>query len=268
MSDDASRIPIITDPTPPPGYATGYVPPTAEQRMIVEGVFAPPSEMEVYPDNELYDRAKAAWDNEETPYHLYITADNGKQPKNVNQNGSNFCWAHSTTHAVQVARRIAGMPHVDLSAYMVACLAAGYRNVGGWCGQSAKQIFDSGVCEQRLWPQQSMSRSHDTPEMRENAQRYRIHEEWRDLTRPIHGQQMTWRQLATALINGQPAACDFMWWRHSVCGIALVPQSNGNLDLMILNSWGESYGDRGFGILTGSKKIPDGAIAIRSVSAT
>lgn len=268
---DVSRFPVIGDgdkADPPTGCAKGYVPPTDQQRLEVEGVFSPPSEMEVYPEGELYDRAKLAWDNNQTLYHLWQIADNGKLPKNLYQNGHGLCWSHSTTNGVMVARAFAGMPYVDLSAYMVACLANGYRDQGGWCGQSAKQIFDGGVCEQKFWPQQSFSRSNDTPEMRENAKKYRIQEEWRDLTRPIHGQRMTWVQLATALLNGQPAACDFSWWGHSVCALALVPQKNGDLDLMILNSWGSNWGDRGFGVLSGSKKIPNGAISIRTVTAT
>lgn len=255
-------------PVHPEGCAKGYIPPTAEQLASVQGMFAPPSEMDVYPESELYDRAKQAWDNEQTLYHLWQIANNGRLPANLYQNGHGLCWSHSSTNGVMVARCAAGMPYKPLSAYMVACLANGYRDQGGWCGQSAKLIHDVGVCEQRLWAQQSFSRSNDTPEMRENAAKHKIQEEWRDLTRPIHGQRMTWQQLATALLNGQPAACDFMWWRHSVCALALVPQSNGNLDLLILNSWGSNWGDRGFGTLSGSRKVPDGAIAIRTVTAT
>lgn len=268
---DTTRFPVIGDgdtPIPPGGCAKGYVPPTVEQRMAVEGMFAPPGEMDLYPNDELYDRAKAAWDNEQTLYHLWLTADNGKLPKNLYQNGDLLCWSHSTINAIMAARRAAGMPHVDLSAYMVACLANGYRNQGGWCGQSAKLVAEIGVCEQRLWPQQSFAKSNDTPAMRENAKKYRIHEEWRDLSRPIHGQRMTWQQVATALINNQPCACDFMWWGHSVCALAVVPQPNGNLDLMILNSWGSNWGDRGFSVLSGSRKVPDGAISVRTVMAT
>src|SRR5690606_2137115 len=90
---------------------------------------------------------------------IWEKADNGKQPPNLYQNGQGYCWAHSTVNAVQVARAVANMPYVPLSAYMVACIIKNYRDEGGWCGQSAAFIRDNGVCSQEFWPQQSMRAS-------------------------------------------------------------------------------------------------------------
>jgi hypothetical protein len=58
-------------------------------------------------------------------------------------------------------------------------------------------------------------------------------------------------------------AWDFNWWGHSVGGIRLVKVEAGSYGRKIRNSWTDSWGDRGFGILRGSKAVPDGAIAVR-----
>jgi hypothetical protein len=78
---------------------------------------------------------------------------------------------------------------------------------------------------------------------------------------------LTWQQVVSCGFNNQPMACDFNWWRHSVCGVRPVRIERGSWGLMILNSHGDNDGDRGFHILRGSKARPDGAIAIRSITA-
>lgn len=230
-------------------------------------MFEPPSDMVLIPESEWDARFDEQEELKSSLEHIYRKADNGKQPLNVYQNGDPLCWAHSVTQAVMMARAAANMPFAALSAYMVAMLATGYRNQGGWCGQSAKQVAETGICTQKLWPQQSKSKSNDTPEMRADAAKRKIVEEWRDLTRPIHGQQMTWQQIISCGFNNQAMAVDFNWWQHSVGGVRGVRIEPGSWGLMILNSHGDNDGDHGFHILRGSKARPDGAIAIRSITA-
>ena len=271
MKDRWNGIPIIGDETPERDYmrrdvAYGLV--ERDLRVHPEGMFAPPDDMDLIPESEWEDRIREQEELKSSLEHLWRVADNGKQPRNLYQNGDPLCWAHSSTNAVQLARAAAGMPYVPLSAYMVAAFANNYRKTGGWCGQSAASIAEYGVCSQEFWPQQKYSKSLDTPEMRANAALHKITEEWRDLTRPIHGQRMTWQQVVTCGLRNQPMAVDFNWWSHSVCGVRPVLIERGDIGLMILNSHGDNDGDRGFHILRGSKARPSGAIAIRAVRAS
>jgi hypothetical protein len=265
-------VPIIDDETPerflfPPDLPNGYGLVPRDYNAYPLEMFAPPSDMKVIAQSEWDARIKEQEEQQSSLEHIWRVADNGQQPKNLYQNGDPLCWAHSTVNAVMVSRAAANEPYVALSAYMVAMLTNRYQNSGGWCGQSAAGVADFGVCTQKFWPQQNRSRSNDTPEMRADAAKRKIKEEWRDLSRTISGQRLTWEQVATCALLNQAMAVDFMWWRHSVCGMRLVRVEAGSYGLMILNSHGDNDGDRGFHILRGSRARPDGAIAIRSLKA-
>lgn len=269
--DRFEGIPIIDDETPERDFmrtdvAYGLVP--RDLSIDPPEMFAPPSDIKIYPESDMEDLIKEQHEQKRSLLHIWRKADNGSQPKNLYQNGDPLCWSHSSTNAAMVARARSNQPYVPLSAYMVAMLANNYRNTGGWCGQSSKTIAEIGACSQKFWPQQNRSRSNDTPEMRANAALHKIVDEYRDLTRPIHGQRLTWQQVLTCCINNDPMACDFNWWSHSVCGLFAVVIEKGSIGLGILNSHGDNDGDRGIHILRGSKARPDGAIAIVSMGAS
>lgn len=248
----------------PPGMGTGLV--ERDYDEFPEEMFAPPSDIQLIPESEWSDRIKEQEAQKSSLKHIWSRAKNGSHPPNLYQNGQGYCWSHSTTNAVMLARAVANMPYRELSAYHVAYICKGGRDQGGWCGESAKFIADVGVCEQRLWPQQRMQ-NMDGAEVRQNAALHKITEEWRDLTRAIHGQRMTFAQVATCLLLNQPCALDFSWWGHSVCGVRLVEVERGSFGIEILNSWGSSWSDNGYGVLRGNRAVPNGAIGIRAITA-
>jgi hypothetical protein len=261
---------IIDESTPadvlfPAGCNTGLV--ARDLRDDPVEMFEPPSDIQVIPRSEWDARIKEQDEQKSSLKHIWMRADAGKLPKNLYQNGFGYCWAHSTVNAAMLARAVANQPFKYLSAFAVAAIIKGGRNQGGWCGQSAKFVQEVGIPTQELWPQGKTNLSLDTPQMRQNAALHKIVEEWRDLSRPIHGQVMTFDQVATCLLLNQPCALDFMWWTHSVCGVRLVRIESGSYGIEILNSWGDTWGTQGFGILQGSRTIPDGAIGIRSIRA-
>lgn len=175
---------------------------------------------------------------------------------------SGNCWAHSTTHAVMLSRAVANLPYVPLSAFAVAAIIKNGRDEGGWCGQSAKFARDVGIPDQKYWPQGSRQLSRDTSEMRANAALHKITEDWYDLARAIHAQDLTFDQLASCLLRGQPCPVDFNWWGHSVCAMDLVEVEAGSFGIRIWNSW-LNWGENGTGIIRGSKAVPDGALCVR-----
>lgn len=181
----------------------------------------------------------------------------------LDQDGQGYCWGYSTTSGIMLSRPIAGLPYVRLSGHMIGCLVKGYRDQGGYNLQSVEFAQKHGVASTAFWKEKSMAKANDTPAMREDAKKYMIVEAM-DLD--DRGDRLK-RQLATCLINNIIVATDYNWWRHSVLAALLKKWGPNGRDMTteILNSWNKTWSDRGWGELTGSRAIPNGAIAIRVV---
>lgn len=173
------------------------------------------------------------------------------------QNGKGYCWAHSSVSAALLVRAFMNLPYSDLSAYAIACVIKGYRDEGGWGSESVQFIAERGVPSSQFWPQQSMSRSNDKAETWADAAKHR-YLEWMDLA---ESGDLVRKQLGTALLCNIPVVVDFNWWSHSVCACRLVKANP--FTIRIWNSWGDSWSDHGMGDLTGSKALPNGALACR-----
>ena len=119
--------------------------------------------------------------------------------------------------------------------------------------ESVEWIAANGVPTSKTWPQQSMSRTNDNPNMRAEAAK-RKYKKWMELD---HSKMKA--QLVTCLLLGIPVVSDFNWWSHSVCTIDLVSLSP--FRTRIWNSWGDGWSANGTGILEGNKAIPDDALA-------
>lgn len=175
---------------------------------------------------------------------------------------SGNCWGHSTVGCAQASRAIANQPYVPLSAYMVCAIIKRGRNEGGWCGLSAQFLREHGVCSQKLWPQGNRSLSLDTPEARANAALHKTTDEWVDLGRSVYDQNLTFDQVFTCLLMRIPVAGDFNWWSHSVMLCDPVEVEPDSFGIRMRNSWSDSWGEKGFSILRGSKANTNGALAI------
>lgn len=170
---------------------------------------------------------------------------------------SGNCWAYSTTAATMLIRIVQGLEHEPLSGHMIGCIIKGYRDEGGWNAQSLEFARTTGIASQKLWPQGSMSRSNDTPAMRADAAKRKV-TEWWDLPEDRTAAK---QYLASLLLRNIPVMIDLNWWGHSVCAVRLMKRDP--FTVRIRNSWANSWGDRGYGDLVGSKAVPDGAAAPR-----
>lgn len=171
----------------------------------------------------------------------------------LNQQSTNYCWINAPVFCCMVTRLKETGQLVRLSPASAGARIKNFRNVGGWGSEGLNWMVEHGVNLQSDWPANSISRNYDTPENREKAKLNRIVEYFR---------LDNWDEVASCILAGIPVACGYNWWRHEVTGMDLTPSG----DLIIANSWG-NWGDQGYGVLQGSKKDPDDAVAIVSMQA-
>lgn len=247
-----------------------------------------------YPRDEWIPRIQEKIATKSTLQHIRRrSGPNGGPIPSLDQNGIGYCWCHSGTMGVMLTRAKMGLPYVRLSAFMVGCLIKNYSDQGGWGAQGLDFIAEHGVPSVDFWPEKSMKRSNDTPEMRQNALQHKAFEFWADLASPQYDRNMSEDQEVTCLINNDPLIGDFNWWSHSVILIALALANSGitsanapklgSLDFnnpaefkvyadvvnkVGLNSWTDGWGDVGEFTLSGSKAKTDGAVAIGTTGAT
>lgn len=263
----------------------GYV--ERDYNLYPEEMFDAPSEIPLIPQGEWTERIRDKEGNKACLSHLSMDW------PSLDQNGQGYCWAYSTTSAIMMGRSRDNQPYVRLSAHATACMIKGFRDEGGWCGLSAQRQISHGTPSVAFWPEKSMSRSNDKPEVWANAALHKVTEDWIDLTASVYDRNLTFAQMMTCLLNNMPCALDFNWWGHSVAGADAVDgvasfnggmlrikdsgklmtyqqfDSQWNTDFTagfaprIRNSWADSWGDKGFGVLAGSKGIPNGAVCLR-----
>ena len=233
-------------------------------------MMAPPSDIILIPRSEWSDRIKDKIASGSQLSDIRLSGDGrGDMVPSLDQGQVGYCWAHSTTHAVMLARMIQNQPYVPLSAYSVAATIKNGRDEGGWGALSAQFATQNGIAAQSVWPQGDRNyRSHQGEDVKASFAAHKVTEDWTDLTRGVYDRNLTFDQLASLLLSNVSGPVDFNWWGHSVCALDLVEVEAGSFGIRIWNSWGDGWSDRGMGVLRGSKAIPNGAVAIRTTSAS
>ncbi len=222
----------------------------------------------------------------------------GKKPiPSRDQDGRGYCWIHSGVSIMLVCRARDGQPYVDLSAYAGACQIKNFRDEGGWGAQGVDWLIKNGCPTSKTWPQRSVARSNVTEAMKQESLLYRIDEGWIDLESAQYNRNLAWEQIVTCALSGHPWISDHNWWSHSIAGLDVVDgvalfnetirdeESGKKVTLQefhkvwdmndpvtaglgsnIWNSWGDSWSNNGEGYLPPSKCVPDGSVAVRSVT--
>lgn len=247
----------------------GYDPDTVDLTLLnpMQGIFGDePGQIPLIPESEWDARFDEQERLQSSLQHLRDRQPNGMPT--LYQNGQGYCWAYSTTRACEYLRILMGLPYVQLSGHAIGCKVQNFRNEGLWCGASAKFVAENGVPSTKVWPQGSMNRSLDNAATWAESKKNLITEDWRDSSVALWDNQLTAQQRATLLFNNIPFMCDFNWWSHSVLATRWMRIEPGNWGLQIDNSHGDDFGERGRAVLQGSRARPDGACALRVITAS
>lgn len=246
------------DVTHPQAFGRGYDP-----SQVIPMMFAPPSEMPLIPESEWIPMIRDRKKHKTGLRHVRETkGPNGGRMPSKDQNGQGYCWAYSVTRTCEYARAVMNLEYVPLSAHSVACKVKGFRDEGGWCGLSAQFVRASGIVPESLWPAKSMNRGNDTAANWEEAKKYRILEDFVDVTRAVYDQNLSWPMQVSLLLQNIPYAADRNWWGHSTCDFD-CDELDGEVVILTDNSWTDGWGDNGVGIIRGDRKYINGGVATR-----
>lgn len=169
----------------------------------------------------------------------------------LDQDSTNYCWCNAVVGAVQVVRAQQNQKYIPLSPASVAAPIKNYQNQGGWGAEALDYIVKNGVAAVSQWPANAIKRSYFDPS-RANAALHKVTEYYLLDSRNFD-------QLMTMLFMRIPTAIGLNWWSHEVLACDPVSLGSGDYGVRFRNSWGDSYGSKGFNTLTQSKATPDDA---------
>lgn len=199
-------------------------------------------------------------------------ANNGDPIPSLDQNGQGYCWFYSVTSAVMLLRAVAGLPYVRLSGHSGAWVIKGGRDQGGWGAQALDFNMKRGCMPVTLWPEKSMNGArYNTEANWAEAKKYLVTEGFIDLDEPVYSRDLSRQQRFTCLLCNIPVIGDRSWWGHSTCDMDLVdadpslPATNPlRYGVRTWNSWRDSWGQNGTGVITG-RKVDAAGVAPRAV---
>lgn len=258
----------MTDMLHPNGVSFGYV--ERDYELFPEAMFAQPNEMDVIEpvDHDAYFDEQE--ERQSSLEHIYLNGPNGEPAfVNLDQNGHGYCWNYSVYQSAMIDMLSRGLIPPRFNPHAGAAIIKGGRDQGGWCGEGGEFATLNGLAVEGTglgqWPKHSRNLKYDTPELRKEMAKYKLDEQWVDLTKQVWDRNMTINQIATNGFCNIAGPGDYPWWGHSVCRLRWVRIERNAWGQLILNSW-LNWGRFGLAVLRGNQAVPQGALGIRSVT--
>lgn len=231
-------------------FFCGLKPPTMGDVLPMRAVPWEASGLVFYDEKEIKERLEDMWAAKASLMHRVYHTDALKQ-------SAGTCWIHGTCQAGMMMFVSANLPYRTLSPLSVAYHC--YSNFGvrgGYPATGIAKLQEFGASTVETWPENAASAKYDTAESKAE----RVHNWLEEVVELGSGEEAFWKSMS-AICQGKPCGWSFNWWRHYVCG-CWGRVENGEVCGGLRNSWGNSgYGDKGFGLLKGSRKYPSGAYA-------
>jgi C1A family cysteine protease len=207
---------------------------------------------------KLRDRIQRADENKTTPDDWRISAD----VPVLDQGQWGYCWFFGCCGAMLNCYAMTGgvVPH--LNAFPTAYRIKNGRNEGGWGEEALRGIEQYGVVEESLWPGLEAKMSNwDRQEVKTNAALHKVTESLELPRRDI----LALVSVLTDPRNPRPVTVGYDWWGHLIYAVR-AGWKDGKFLVKIVNSWKETWGEKGTAWLTESKAIASEQIAIQRVS--
>lgn len=233
------------------GFGGGYV--KRDYTRHPAGFYAPMAAIPKIPRSEWADRIKEI---EQSGAGLADLHRARKIPV-LNQKQTNYCWCFGTTKAVMMAYCRLGGKVPYLSAASVAAKVTNYNNRGSWAGEALEGFQKYGASTVDFWPEAAIDRRYDTAEQQANAALHKV-------VKFCELPSKQFDAIASALLLGFPVTLGLDWWSHLVCGLQLRIK-DGQFYVEFVNSWGTTYENEGFALLTESKATAYEAVMVQSV---
>jgi hypothetical protein len=182
--------------------------------------------------------------------------------KVLNQRSWGYCWIYGVVGAMQLRYAMTGQRAPHLNPFFPGWLGKRGANQGGWGGEALRYIEQFGVPLESVFPGQPTSRAQfDRHEVKESA---KLHKVWK--FRELQ------RNSLQALMNmwlsdsPMPVSQAYNWWGHLVYAVKPVVIGRNEFGTLIMNSWGEGWGERGLGIIAENKATSAEQICVDMVS--
>lgn len=208
-----------------------------------------------YDEQELAERLEAMWAAKASLMHLMYEYDCLRQSQGT-------CWIHGTcqcsmTKFVQMGyTKKNGLYRISSPMSVASECYSNFGVRGGYPSLGIEKFQEHGACTIDFWPENATDRRYETRESRANR-KHQVPEEVVELG---SGEQGLHRTLCS-VVQGFPCGNSFNWWSHYL-EVCWGRYDGGQLKPGVWNSWGPSgYGDRGFGLLAGSRRFPSYAVA-------
>jgi hypothetical protein len=175
----------------------------------------------------------------------YIAGQNDEQQLHVepfiktilNQGSVGSCASEGGTGCVMAKRAQSGQQHVTLNPYFVYHVTSGGSDQGSTLSDTVNFLRTRGCASAEVWPRSHGWRATPSNKASEDALKYR----------QLKAVQLrNWDEFGTMLLHGEPVY--FGYTGHAIFGSRLIAPNR----FRYCNSWGEEWGDKGFGTISNS----------------